>query len=868
MTIRLTIDGDDYPMSLRSFAARLQTGLAGVELSAEVTSIGAAPPNPTANSKVELSIGGLTFDCRLATVGETGEGRTIKYALSARGHQERLRRSVAYDVRVTTAVSTILPSLLTGTGIAASVPNDKDCTGGFRFSGSVADAVMALAARTRMVPYIHPSGTLFLYDFDNLPPAPFNLQVDTVPRFNNLSKQRDSDLPVTRVILHGGVKKLDPADDDSESRTISVKGDGTNPWFDYPDIADEVTLVKVDGTDQTITYQGSGAEASADVVNFRTEYRLFFNTPPPDGDKVEITFTIQRATAVENDTTTQDDLNTKWPDWDGVVEYEAQDASIRTQEEADQAAVSLLATLNTAKKSASATVTSLSVFHPGMKPNVADPRSSWDFDMPVTSNSLKWDSAQGQFQQAISLDTGLVTGGGGGLAGVGQRIGQRTKTQTKPPPTEASPMVMAFRLLVTPTSDTVDGGSSTTIDYTATLEALTGWTADVILKEVLRNGVTGTWDNATVAGGSGTATLSITPTDGMWTDADADEEGDFFVYGTTASSVAAVKRANFTGQPAEDDTITLNGTTATYKTTPGGGNEIARGASQTEARNNAVTFFSAIQRTVRLASVASDGSDILFTALVPGLDFGLSASSSLITIVTTTANVVGNARRQTTAFEIEVTDNGAIEGAVLDFGTLEPTITDTPGAGDITRGASASDTASAIAAFCQANAGSGFNGSAVGAVVTLKSRTGMTGGVSLTGSGATVTQTAGTTSEVDIGPCDLCDVYFEYSAPPNICTEFLGCDPEGPATTDIDWFLRYAGDCAGHEDELIDSGTITLHNCALVQGGAVCSAGEAMDCWRYEDGTGLSPDQLEVAFTDFCGVDRVATDTVNGCAFN
>ena len=68
-TIYLTIDGEQYPMLVGSLSASLQTGLAGTTLSAQVCSIGASPPNPNTNLPVELTIGSLTFNCRLASVG-------------------------------------------------------------------------------------------------------------------------------------------------------------------------------------------------------------------------------------------------------------------------------------------------------------------------------------------------------------------------------------------------------------------------------------------------------------------------------------------------------------------------------------------------------------------------------------------------------------------------------------------------------------------------------------------------------------------------------------------------------------------------------------------------------------------------------
>lgn len=546
MTISITIDGDEFPVLINSLSAQLNAGLGGVELNASVTNLGVSPPNPASNSKVELSLGGLDFVCRLSRVTEDTKGRLCVYQLSASGPQERLRRAApAIDIRTTTGASSLLVSLVGGTGLGSSIPDDKDVVGGFASGGTVIDSIERLCGAANMVSYLAPDGTVYLYDRDNLPNAPFDWIVDDVATLiSGLKKTAQSELPITRTVVHGGVKLDFEGQDPEETRTLPFNGDGSTKWFNYPSITDEITDIRVASTSQTVTYHGSGLDESTfDVVNYRNEYRLFWNTAPPSGTgNIEIDITIQRATAQADDLTTQADLASKFTDWDGVVIDEYQDENIRTYDQALQVAQSRLAQLNTSRREASAPVESGSLFLPCRKLTVTDPRTNWNYVLFVQSNSLQWDTGNNRWKQQVTVTNSLPGGaGGGGLAGVGRALARgatRPPGSTKSPPRESSGASPSFTIAIDPASRTTTGGGSSALSYTVTVTGAGGFTDPVTLTASGLPGCTFSFAPSVVIPGND-STLTVTPTDGTWTDGDTDEEGTFTVTGTSGSRTAS-----------------------------------------------------------------------------------------------------------------------------------------------------------------------------------------------------------------------------------------------------------------------------------------------------------------------------------------
>lgn len=449
MAIYLTIDGEQYPMLVGSLSASLQSGLAGTTLSAQVCSIGASPPNPNTNLPVELTIGSLTFNCRLASVShESRSGASVVvYSLQANGPQERLRRNVAYSSRITTAVSSILDDLLLGSGLTGSVPDDKNLTGGFDFSGTLGDAITKLATRAGMGIYIGPSGVVNLRDLTNLDAAPFAWTVGSKNPFSNFTKSRSKDLPITRVYVKGAVEKEDPADPDSDTRTLRFTMNGVDAWVDIPRdvLYDEITDVRLNSTSQTITFRGSGSEAAAQVVHYQKGRRLFFNTLPADTDVVEVDITIQYAYGMAEDTAVQAELSAIPPSgWDGIVEHTITDESIRTSGQAQQLADEQIVVLSQPKKSMGATVHSASIFEPLELVTGTHSVDGWSEQLPVVSNQLSWDNAKGEIKQEVSCENGAAptSGGTSGSAG-GLRSLIRTSTTAnasspRPVPTQSS----------------------------------------------------------------------------------------------------------------------------------------------------------------------------------------------------------------------------------------------------------------------------------------------------------------------------------------------------------------------------------------------------------------------------------------------
>lgn len=443
MAIYLTIDGEQYPMLVGSLSASLQSGLAGTTLSAQVCSIGASPPNPNTNLPVELTIGSLTFNCRLASVShESRSGASVVvYSLQANGPQERLRRNVAYSSRITTAVSSILDDLLLGSGLTGSVPDDKNLTGGFDFSGTLGDAIAKLAGRAGMGIYIGPSGVVNLRDLTNLDAAPFAWTVGSKNPFSNFTKSRSKDLPITRVYVKGAVEKEDPADPDSDTRTLRFTMNGVDAWVDIPRdvLYDEITDVRLNSTSQTITFRGSGSEAAAQVVHYQKGRRLFFNTLPANADVAEVDITIQYAYGMAEDTAVQAELSAIPPSgWDGIVEHTITDQSIRTSAQAQQLADEQIVVLSQPKKTMAATVHSASIFEPLELVTGTHSVDGWSEQLPVASNQLSWDNAKGEIKQEVSCENGSAptSGGTSGSAG-GLRSLIRTSTTanaSSPPP--------------------------------------------------------------------------------------------------------------------------------------------------------------------------------------------------------------------------------------------------------------------------------------------------------------------------------------------------------------------------------------------------------------------------------------------------
>lgn len=539
MAIYLTIDGEQYPMLVGSLSASLQTGLAGTTLSAQVCSIGASPPNPNTNLPVELTIGSLTFNCRLASVShESRSGASVVvYSLQANGPQERLRRNVAYSSRVTTAVSSILSDLLSGSGLTGSVPDDKNLTDGFDFSGTLGDAIMKLATRAGMGIYIGPSGVVNLRDLTNLDAAPFAWTVGSKNPFSNFTKSRSKDLPITRLYVKGAVEKDDPADPDSDTRTLRFTMNGVDPWVDIPRdvLYDEITDVRLNTTSQTITFRGSGSEAAADVVHYQKGRRLFFNTLPADTDVVEVDVTIQYAYGMAEDTAVQAELGAIPPSgWDGIVEHTITDESIRTSGQAQQLADEQIIVLSQPKKTMAATVHSASIFEPLELVTGTHSVDGWSEQLPVVSTQLSWDNARGELKQEVSCENGAApaSGGANSIRGLFRLAIQ--PNVSPPLPTQSSTAGSPdFTLSVTPSPKTANDGSSTGLVFTVTATPTAGFSNTLTLSTFGLTGCTFLFDSTTIdAGNSWTTTLTVTPTDGTWTDLDPDEEGTFTVSAT------------------------------------------------------------------------------------------------------------------------------------------------------------------------------------------------------------------------------------------------------------------------------------------------------------------------------------------------
>lgn len=537
MAIQITINGSSYPILFQSFNATLQAGLAGTTLSAQVCSIGGSPPNPAAHQKVELTIGSLSFDCRLADINHENRsgGSVVVYSLTGNGAQERLRRNVSYDTRVTTSASEILEGLLSGSGITGSVPDDKNLTSGFSYSGSLADAVQTLATRAKMGIYLGPDGVLYLRDLDNLPTADFPWEVGSGNPFSELKKSQSQELPITRVIVNGAVVKEHPDDPDSESATAKYTADGINNFVELP-ILDEITDVRLNSVSQTVTFRGSGSESAAECVHYRGRRRLIFNTLPTEGDEIEVDYTVQFARGQADDTATQALLNSQWPGWDGIVEHEIKNDSIRTSSQAQQEAESLIELLSQPKKSHSATVHSPLIFEPLYLVPAGHTVDGWDETLPIVSNQLTWDSARGELRQQVTCQNGLaaVNGPSSGLAGVlGAGIRATRPQPAKPLPTESSTAGSPdFSISVTPIDNTVTEGSNTGATFLITVTPSGGFANDLDLSATGLPGCTFDFSPATVGVGSWTSALTVTPTDDDWTDGDSDEEGSFNVSGT------------------------------------------------------------------------------------------------------------------------------------------------------------------------------------------------------------------------------------------------------------------------------------------------------------------------------------------------
>ena len=142
-----------------------------------------------------------------------------------------------------------------------------------------------------------------------------------------------------------------------------------------------------------------------------------------------------------------------------------------------------------------------------------------------------------------------------------------------------------------------------------------------------------------------------------------------------AEAVAATGTATFAGQPADGDTLTVNGVVFTFKDSPAGAHQIGIGADlATTLANTTAKLTASADAEVSQATYADDGASVLtVTAATPGdagNAFTLAESSTQITLSAATlaggADAVADAQELALPFSLRFSSPaGSVEGGTL-----------------------------------------------------------------------------------------------------------------------------------------------------------------------------------------------------------
>lgn len=529
MAAELKIGGVEYVPQAGSVRLSLVAGLAGTKLQ-----FGLSPdaPFPPLNKKVEFSAFGLSF---VGLLDDDDRGSEIAYvgprAYSATGLQVFADRDVDLTKRIT-SVGSIASDLVGGSGIPISVVGEDRSIRGFSYKGRLKDALGDLAARGKCMLFFGPTG-IELIDRDNPPDAPGDFIVDSTTGFRNLRKKFTSVRPVNEIRVEGGVPKVSEDDPDSEDLPpIEYKGDGVRARFPYPKKTDEVFEILVDEVSQTVVAAGDPQQSEKDCYNDRSEYEIVFNEDhiPADGAIVQLFCRVQFATGVWKNEAGQSEFADEFGGDGRVVHFE-QKKEIRTQEEIDEYVTNLSATIGETTEAFTVEVFGYpsQIFHPGRKVSISDPRDGTVREILVQGNNLQLNNWG--WMQSLTLGTGSDGAAVGGAAGfIAATTSTRNYNNEKQPPTETSPASRDFEISISPSTLEIESGDTTAKEFLVTVIPKGGFADPVILSMKGLNCLDAAWSRTTVDPANWTATLSLLPADGQWSNIQG-EIGAFIVTG-------------------------------------------------------------------------------------------------------------------------------------------------------------------------------------------------------------------------------------------------------------------------------------------------------------------------------------------------
>lgn len=534
MPVEIEIADNSYLVEADSLTTSLRAGIAGPQLDFRLIPGQGFPPM---QKPVSISLGGLSFEGILNDDNRDSANTHIApRTYSAVGKHVFLNRDVDVSYRGLTSVADLADDLVFPTGMAFSVVGDTRNIQSFAFKGNLTQALQYLAVKGKYLLHFGLAG-IELVDKLNPPAAPFNWIYQSTSGWKKIPKRFSSEIPYNKIFVEGGVPKLLPEDPDEEEIEVAYVGNGIQARFKYPRKTDEVFDVTLDGESLTICQEGDPLQASFDCFNDRGETEVVFNTPPGEGIEIILFCRIQRALGMWENTALQSEFAAAFGG-DGKLIYRDQRPEIRTQAEADEYAESLGLLFGQVRKEYSAEVWGSGIFYPGRAVLVNDSRDGVNDTLLVQQVQLTYKSHLGRWTQQVTVGNGsdgdvsgsataYVQAVGGG--GIGNQI------TTKQPPTETSQAnTQDFTLALTPGTQNVTDGESGPATFTAEISPINGFDRAVTLSKTGLAGTTATWipDNV-ITGGSGTRTLELTPTDGTWTDAQADEEGTFTVTGVS-----------------------------------------------------------------------------------------------------------------------------------------------------------------------------------------------------------------------------------------------------------------------------------------------------------------------------------------------
>lgn len=423
MSLVIVKAGISYPVLLNSLKIKLGDELSGCDT--EFSVIDTDGGFRLANHEfVSFSHAGVSVSGRVASVSHQREGGMMKYSAKLAGPQEFLLRTIFPEVDYPFGtVQDIGEALTFGTGLTFVLVGDNRTVYGFRFTGSLGEAMQRLAAQGRYRFHIRPDRSLYFIDEDSPSIAPFSAEIGSSDNQANFpNKNFSTERPVTRVIVTGGVEKKYPDDPDEESITKEEVADGSKNIWKYSGLADQVGDIKLDGIDQTPFLSSLDPDVgTAVVINHRRRREFEFVTTPTAGQTVSWTEIHRKTRGVAQNDALIAQLVAAVSGFDGIYEYAEDHPELHTQFECEQLAQALLEQFQ--QENVDIPITrwgNAGIAYPGDDIYVSDPLDGFNRWLVVKTNTIEWELALGHWKQVLSVGTRKP--GGGALGGSGQPV--------------------------------------------------------------------------------------------------------------------------------------------------------------------------------------------------------------------------------------------------------------------------------------------------------------------------------------------------------------------------------------------------------------------------------------------------------------